>query len=87
MLDTTGYGELSSILRLTQIWTWSAAVTDLSISIVIIFNLWSKRTGDNTALDRLVPRILSATMESAVMTTVFAVGAAIIDACTWDGFR
>lgn len=87
MLNTSGYNELSNILLFTQLWTWSAAVTDLSISIVIIFGLWWKQTGDDTALDRLVPKIVSAAMESAAMTSIFAVCAAVIDACTWNDFR
>lgn len=79
-------GDLSydHITIFTELWTWAAAVTDLSISIVIIYALERKKTGYNMPTDSLIPNIIYATMESASMTTFFAVAAAVVYIATWQ---
>jgi hypothetical protein len=81
----TGNSQNSELLLFTELLTWSAAAADIAISAVIIYGLASKRTGFQTTTDGFVGRIISAAMESAMMTTTFGVACAITEAITWEG--
>lgn len=74
VLNMTGNSQNADLLLFTEIMTWSAAAADIAISSVIIYALASKRTGFETTTDGFVSRIISAAMESAMMTTTFGVG-------------
>jgi len=85
VVDLSGTGEDNIFLCVTELWTWATAITDMSISSVIIFGLYSRKTGLDTPTDNMVSRIIATTMESAALTTAFALAAAITDAITWQG--
>jgi len=85
VVDLSGVGEDNIILRFTELWTWAAAITDTSLSSVIILGLCSRKTGLGTPTDSMVSRIVATTMQSAALTIAFALAAAITDAITWQG--
>jgi hypothetical protein len=78
LLNTSGTTSFNLLLITIELWTWSAAATDLAISGVIIFGLLAKKTGFDTPSDGLLMRIVNAAMHSASMTTTLAITAAII---------
>jgi hypothetical protein len=84
VLNTNGYTSYIWLLLFTELWTWAAAITDLSISVIIIFALSKAQTGYNMPTDHLVTKIINATMESASMTTTFAIATAISYATNWN---
>ena len=85
VLNMTGNSQNSELLLFTEMLTWAAAAADIAISAVIIYGLASKRTGYKTTTDGFVTKIISAAMESAMMTTAFGVACAITEAITWEG--
>jgi hypothetical protein len=85
VLNLSGNGDDNIVLKFTQAWLWAAAVTDISISAVIIYGLCSERTGLETTTDDWVARIISTAMGSAALSTTFALAAAVTNAVTWNG--
>lgn len=78
ILNIGGTTSFTLLLIFTELWTWTTVLTDLIISVVIIFGLLSKKTGYDMPTDSLMLRIINAAMQSAALTTAFSASAAII---------
>ena len=84
LLNTSGTTSFTLLLLFTELYTWTSVLTDLLISVVIIVGLVRKKTGYDMPTDSLVSQVINAAMQSASMTTTFALAAAIIYAIQWD---
>lgn len=62
-------------------------MTDLSISVVIVFALYREKTGYDMPTDSVVMKIIHATMESASMTSFLAIVGAITSVAFWTNER
>jgi len=78
ILNIGGTTSFTLLLVFTELWTWTTVLTDMIISIVIIYGLLRKKTGYDMPTDSLMLKIVNGAMQSAALTTIFSASAAII---------
>jgi len=78
ILNVGGTTSFTFLLVFTELWTWTTVLTDLIISVVIIYGLLRRKTGYEMPTDSLMLKVVNGAMQSAALTTVFSASAAII---------